>query len=186
MNNKRAKHFDKKIILIATVVLVVLAFQMESLSRRRVREQFRCALRRIRGGGNPAATTAAASGSTAVPGPTTTASGGTTTAASGGTTTAASGVTTTAAAGTTTTVLTTTAYPYPVRVTQSCNTGTLDTVANAESLQIITCNIHKHKILFFIYFYQIYLKAPDYDKNVLLPYPVDASCNYTLTAGLNI
>ena len=71
MNNKRAKHFDKKIILIATVVLVVLAFQMESLSRRRVREQFRCALRRIRRGGNPAATTTATT--TAVPGTSTTA-----------------------------------------------------------------------------------------------------------------
>ena len=106
-----------KIILLAAVVLVVLAIQLESLSKQQVREQFRCALRRRRGeagggGGNSTATIAAVAGSTAVPGTTTTAT------------------------------VTSTGPPPPIRVSQSCNKGNIGTNAEAENLWRLIRNIY--------------------------------------------
>ena len=106
-----------KIILLAAVVLVVLAIQLESLSRQQVREQFRCALRRRRGeagggGWNSTATTAAVAGSTA-----------------------AHGTTTTAA-------VTSTGSASPIRISQSCNKGNMGTVAEAENLWTLISNIY--------------------------------------------
>ena len=139
MKNKRVKHFDKKIILISAVVLVVLAIQIESLSKYQVRKQFRCALRRIRGGNSANLTTASNIASTTaqatVPAPATAPVTAPVTVPIPIPTVPI--VTTAAAPGTT-------IRPAkgPIRVSQSCNTGDIGTEDNAERTKRIKSNIH--------------------------------------------
>ena len=119
MKNKRVKQLDKKIILLSAIVLVLLAIQLEWLSINKVRQQFRCALRRRggaggggRSGGNPAATTAAVAVSPAVP------------------------------ATTTTAALTSTGTPLPIGVSQVCNKGNSTTIGGPQN-QVVLSKSHR-------------------------------------------
>ena len=138
MIKKKEKSFDKKILLIAAIVLVVLAIQIDALTRKEVKERFRCALRRIRERRSTASsestTPTAAGQTTTAAGPTTTAAGPTKTAA--GPTTTAAGPTTTAA-GPTTTV---DPNAPSIRVSQACNNGNIGTNSDAEKYSIIRSN----------------------------------------------
>ena len=136
MNEKRLvnKPLNKKLIIISAVLLAIIALQSDALTRKEVRQKFRCALRRIRNGQSPLTSTAAAGGG----------GGGASGAAATSTT---AGATTTTAAITTTTAPATTTGPFPPngwRVSQTCNVGSLPSNSVTEAASYIQSNNYQN------------------------------------------
>lgn len=145
MNEKRLvnKPLNKKLIIISAILLVIIALQSNALTRKEVRQKFRCALRRIRNGQSPLTSTAAAGGGGGGGG----ASGAAATSNTAAATSTTAGATTTTAAITTTTAPATTTGPFPPngwRVSQTCNVGSLPSNSVTEAASYIQSNNYQN------------------------------------------